>query len=448
MSPHDSPDNLILGHNSKLYNKYLNQCIQTAKQEFYMHEFTKYKNDFRKSWDTLKHIINKKKSKSEIPPYFIDKDRRISGSQNIAEQFNKYFKSDQNLQVKLTLRTNYHLITTCKIRPRLLFSLIILPWWMLKKIISNSKPKSSTGYDNISSKLLKYIGDIVSVPLSVIVNQSLCTGIFPDKLKIAKVIPLYKKQDEKVFGNYRPISLLSSVSKVFERIVFDQSYDYFMTNGLLFNSQYGFRKHHSTELAALELTDKIRRKIDQKKTPFSVYLDLSKAFDTLNHAMLLKKLQYYGLRDTTLYWFKSYLSDRTQYVEYDGVASANKLVETSVPQGSILGPLLFVIYMNDIQTVSERLNFISYADATTLTSTLCTFTQEVNHEVNHMSYLINLELSQISDWLAVNKLSLNVDKTNFMIFHNHQKVTPTHDIRCLVINNTVVERVTEFKFWD
>ena len=160
------------------------------------------------------------------------------------------------------------------------------------KNLSNLKPKSSTGYNNISSKLLKYIGDIVSLPLSIIINQSLCKGIFPDKLKIAKiakVIPLYKKQDKKVFGNCRPIFLLSSVSKVFERIVFDQLCDYFTTNGLLFNSQYGFRKHHSTELAALELTDKIRREVDQKKTPFSVYLDLSKAFDTLNHAMLLKK---------------------------------------------------------------------------------------------------------------------------------------------------------------
>ena len=126
------------------------------------------------------------------------------------------------------------------------------------------------------------------MPLTIIVNQSLCTGIFPDKLKIAKVIPLYKKQDEKVIGNYRPISLLSSVSKVFEKIVFDQLYDYFTTNGLLFNSQYGFRKHHSTEL--VELMDKIRREIDQKKTPFSVYLDLSKAFDNLKYAMLLKKL--------------------------------------------------------------------------------------------------------------------------------------------------------------
>ena len=111
------------------------------------------------------------------------------------------------------------------------------------------------------------------------------------------------------------------------------------------------------------------------------------------------------MRDTTLYWFKRYLSDRTQYVEYDGEASAKKLIETGVPQGSILGPLLFVIYMNDIQTVSERLNFILYADDRTLTSTLCTFTQEVNHDVTHMSYLINLELSKISDWLAVNIFS-------------------------------------------
>ena len=138
----------------------------------------------------------------------------------------------------------------------------------------------------------------------------------------------------------------------------------------------------------------------------------------------------YKLNRFTIYWFKSYLSDRTQYVEYNGVASAKKLIETGVPQVSIFGPLLYVIYMNDIQTVSERLNFILYADDTTLTSTLCTFTHEINHDVNHMSYLINLELSKISDWLAVNKLSLNVDKTKFMIFHNHQKVIPTHDIPC------------------
>ena len=135
----------------------------------------------------------------------------------------------------------------------------------------------------------------MAYPLIIIVNQSLCTGKFPHRIKYAKVIPLYKKDDNKLVGNYRPISLLSSLAKIFEKIVLDQLYDYMITNGLLFESQYGFRKEHSTELAALELTDRIRREMDQDKIPCSVLLDLSKAFDTLNHHTLLSKL-FKGLK--------------------------------------------------------------------------------------------------------------------------------------------------------
>ena len=147
------------------------------------------------------------------------------------------------------------------------------------KIIRNLRPKSSAGHDNISTKLLKEIEHVVSRPLSIIIDQSLCTGIFPDILKIAKVIPLFKKDDDESFGNYRPISLLSSISKIFERVAFHQLYDYLTSNGLLYESQYGFRKYHSTELAALEFTDRITQEMDAKKIPFSVFLDLSKAFD-------------------------------------------------------------------------------------------------------------------------------------------------------------------------
>ena len=199
-----------------------------------------------------------------------------------------------------------------------------------------------------------------------------------------------KKQDEKAFWNYRPISLSSSVSKVFESIVFDQLHDYFTTNGLLFNSQYGFRKHHSTELAALELTEKIRREIDQKKTPFSIYLDLSKAFDTLNHAMLLQK--------TPILWLVRHhfiLFQKLSFWPYSvrWIRRSSFVKETyrhmCATRFNIVSFIIFYIYMNDIQTVSERLNFVLYADDTTLTSTLCTFTQEVTHDVNHMSYSIN-----------------------------------------------------------
>ena len=163
--------------------------------------------------------------------------------------------------------------------------------------------------------MLKGIEHIVSRPLSIIIHQSLCTGIFPDKLKIAKVIPLFKKDDNKSFRNYRPISLLYSISKFFERVVFNQLYDYLTSNGLLYESQYEFRKYHSTELAALEFTDRIRQEMDAKKIPFSVFLDLSEAFNTLDHTILLTKLHYYGIRNAVLNWFKSYLSKRTQYVE-------------------------------------------------------------------------------------------------------------------------------------
>ena len=228
-------------------------------------------------------------------------------------------------------------------------------------------------------------------------NQSLCTGIFPDRLKIAKVIPLYKKDDNTLFGNYCPISLLSSISKFFERLAFNQLYDYFSSNGLLYESQYGFRKLHLTELAALKFTDRISQEMDAKKIPFSILLDLSKAFATLDHNVLLSKLDYYGIKDTALDWFKRYLTNRTQYVDCNGISSSIRKIETGVPQASILSPLLFIIYMNDIHTVSNNPNFISYADDTTLSSPICSFTRGCDGNIDIVSTLINSELNKIAD---------------------------------------------------
>ena len=160
---------------------------------------------------------------------------------------------------------------------------------------------------------------------------------------------------------------------MFERVVFNQLYQYLDFNNLLFDSQYGLRKQHSTELAALELIDRIHKSMDNGQIPVSIFLDLSKAFDTLNHTILLSKLKHYGIKNKAFQWFNSYLSNRHQYVEFEGARSETLGLEMGVPQGSIFGPLLFIIYVNDMHTVSNKFTFITYADDTTLTSPMVSF---------------------------------------------------------------------------
>ncbi len=168
------------------------------------------------------------------------------------------------------------------------------------------------------------------------------------ELVVSKVIPIYKKDDEKLFTNYIQISLLPSTSKIFEKVIFNQTYKYFQNQKLFFNGQYGLRTEHSSEYEALELIDRVIAEMDNDKIPFSIFLNLSKAFDTLDHTILLEKLKYYGVDEAALGLFKSYLKDRKQYVDIDGTSSEMKPIITGVLQGSILGPLLFIIYINDI----------------------------------------------------------------------------------------------------
>ena len=186
--------------------------------------------------------------------------------------------------------------------------------------------------------------------------------------------------------------------------------------------------------------------MDAKKNPLSIFLDLSKALDTVDHKVLLTKLQYYRIRAIAITWFRSYLTKSTQDVDCNGVSSSIREIETVVPQGSILCPLLFIIYMNGIHTVSDDLNFILYANDTTLSCPMCSFTRRCNGNIELISTLIDSELNKVADWLAVDKISLNVKKTKFKIFHYRQRVITENDIPCLMMNNTLTERVTEFNF--
>ena len=308
------------------------------------------------------------------------------------------------------------------------------------KIISNLKSKPSSGHDNISSSLIKRIAEPLSIPLSLLVNQSLNAGIFPNRLKIAKVIPIYKKSDIFLFDNYRPISLLPVISKVVERIVFNQMYTYFSENNLLYDSQHGFRTQHSTETASLEFLDRIHSALDNGYTPLTLFLDLSKAFDTLDHNILLEKLEYYGISGKEHSWFRSYLTNRKQFTVYSNNNSDFLPLNTGVPQGSILGPLLFLIYVNDISYASNFFDMILYADDTTLVTSLFA------SDLYLLTPELNLELKKIYEWLCVNRLSLNVMKTKYMIFHYPQRTIPSSDYPALELANIPIERVQNFDF--
>ena len=364
----------------------------------------------------------------------------------IANHFNKYF-TNVGSQVDEIDTSNKQPFTSYLGPPcNHVFSFEYTTPDRVVKIIEKLKPETSSGPDGQSSKLLKAVGNTLAPTLSIIINQSLYSGIFPDRLKIAKVLPLYKKGENWLMENYRPISLLSTLSKVFERVVFEQLYEHLKSKKLLYQSQYGFRKDHSTELASVELIDHICKEMDKGDTPFSIFLDLSKAFDMLDHDILINKLKHYGINGKPLSWFKSYLTNRIQYVEIEGTSSNMLHSERGVPQGSILGPLLFIIFINDIYRSSNEFKFITYADDTTLFSSLSAFVHESNHNMQDASTRINGEIRKVMDWLTVNKLALNVNKTKFMVFHYHQRTLGEADIPNLKINGSDIERVSEFNF--
>ena len=259
-------------------------------------------------------------------------------------------------------------------------------------IINKLKNKNSSGVDEISNKLLKAIGTELNKPLTIIINQCLLTGIFPDLLKIAKVKPLFKRGDACQLNNYRPISLLPTISKVFERVIYSQLYTYFSENNLS-EQQYGSRAQHSTELASVKLVDNIITQMDSVhdvKTPVTIFSDLSKAFDCLNYNIFLSKMEYYGVSGTSLALVKSYLTNRDQYVQFESCKSDLLEIKTGIPQGSILAPLFFSILINDIVNSSIKFSFLMYADDTTIYFNLEDF---------------NRELEKLNIWFQLNKLT-------------------------------------------
>ena len=305
-------------------------------------------------------------------------------------------------------------------------------------IISQTASKFSTGWDEIPSIALKYLPLNCITALNYIFNLSLSQGKFPSKFKHAKVMPLFKnKGNVKNIQNYRPISLLSNFSKILEKIVYNRLYSFFTTFNLFSNHQFGFRHGHSTSHVVTLLTQKITAAFEKKQSTLGMFLDLTKAFDTIDHGILLKKLEHYGIRGNVLQWFQNYLTERTQQTECQGVISTNiNILTSSVPQGSVLAPLLFNIYVNDFPQCLHHSSCLSFADDTTVLIS--------GKNIKNLYEKSTIELKSIDKWLIANKLFLNSDKTKHIVFRTPNSKTPSSDLS-LKLKQTSIEKVTSIK---
>ena len=304
------------------------------------------------------------------------------------------------------------------------------------KVVKNLKKNVSKDCNDIDMTIIKTIIDEIVTPFTYICNQSFLSGTFPNKMKLAKVIPLYKNGNHNVFTNYRPVSLLPQFSKIPEKLFSGKLDAFIKKENILNESQCGFRSNRSTSMALLELIEEITSAVDKKKCTISVFIDLKKAFDTIDHKLLLTNLEHYGIRGVAYDMIKSYLCERKQYVSVNSCNSEAMNVVCGVPQGSILGHKLFILYVNDICNVSSLLRFVLFADDTNIFLS--------GDDVKEISKTLSKQLDKLNSWFAVNKLSLNVSKTNYMIFGN-KKIDKYMNI-CVRINGLSIDRVYNTKF--
>ena len=422
--------------NLSTYNGILKKIIRDAKKNYFENCLSNCKNDLKETWRVINDALGRNNSGKLLPDIFKINNTKVDNKLEIANAFNDYFK---NIGEKLADNIHYNgsmsFDNYLKKSNETEFSFSQITEKQVETVIDNLSNKQSCGVDGISTNLLKKCKNPLIPALTLIINQTLTSGIFPEKLKVAKVVPLFKNGDKTILSNYRPISLLPAMSKIFEKIVYNQLYQYFDSNNLFYKSQYGFRKNHSTELAALELIDRIKCDLDKGNLPVAIFLDLSKAFDTLDHLILLKKLSFYGIKNKALDLFKNYLKDRKQYVNVYNIESHLQTIKTGVPQGSILGPLLFLIYINDISNAFFEM--IKYADDSTIYKSI----KMSNFDTSLSN--INNELDKIADWLKLNKLSLNVKKSKHMVFHNIWKRVPSFHLK---IDGNSIDKITNFSF--
>ena len=367
--------------------------------------------DTKKHWQIVKEAINKTNNQTEATTKFYYQGRWTHDPQENADNCNEYLatigkETNENVGTPICQAKEYLKKHSEESQHTFTFSDITAENVIdACKKLSNKTSADAAGFkQNI---VLQDI-DILAPILAHLINCSQKTGVFPESAKLAKVIPVYKnKGDKHTFGNYRPVALLPIFSKIMERLIYDKVFDFLVRYEILFESQYGFRAGHNTTHATLDFVHVIEDAIESNNYAIGVFCDLSKAFDTLNHEILLTKLHHYGIRNKEWQWFQSYLQGRCQFVTLNGFNSSKAPLETGVPQGSILGPLLFLLYINDLAS-STQLECVKFADDTNLLVT--------GSNLEEMIDTLNDELETVSDFFKANQLKLNAKKTKVVCF--------------------------------
>ena len=435
-------ENEVLREHYLAYKHTLKKALVAAKRGFHQDKCLEFQRNTKKLWQLINKVSGKMNDKTSSIDYLCVNGIKEYTGEQIANTLARYFANVGETFANKVPKSSQSISNYLELLQKNSESLFFAPCSTeeISKIIASLPAKRSCGSDNISNVLLKEIAPILCEPLSIITNQSMHTGIFPDLMKLAEVVPLYKSKSRENETNYRPISLLTTMSKVVEKVVYERVYQFLVKTGQICETQYGFRPKHSCEHAIAQVIGSTLKNLECNKKTIAVMLDLSKAFDTIDHKIMIQKLELFGVQGVCLNWFRTYLENRQMRVKCRVTSSHSETlsdyhtVNYGTPQGSCLGPLIFLIFVNDMRLHLTDVDSVQFADDTTIV---------FGHQnENYLKYCVERELAILGDWFRANKLTLNVDKSVFLMFNRKGQ----GNINQLKLGDSLINRVSTTKF--